>query len=1001
MKTALGSSDIEKSKQSISSLFFACMSITITLAIFGPIELYLTNINEFWFTFREFWWIVLLAGFALFTIFFAIGTLLRGKFRTIYTNLVIGLAFAFYVQGNWINTDYGVLDGKSIQWDEYSRLAIINTFIWIACLLLPFILQKLFKNIHKKIIKYTAIFIVAIQIFTMGILMITVKENKKGIDTAYLSTNDEFSLSNENNIVIFVLDAFDSSYFKELLDTYEELDEAFKDFTYYPDTAAAAARTKVALPAILTGVPYTVPLSYNEYIDYAYEQTNLYRTLNDLGYGIGIYTPGFVSTSHIDIVDNFVSDGSKVSSYSLLAKYMYQSTAFKYMPHLLKRYFWLYSGVFQELQIGTGAQKYSTNSVEYYQRLLQNKVSVSNMKGAFRFYYIDGPHPPFYMNEYAQKVSPDETDQIKQARGSLYIVEEYMKQLKEAGVYDKTSIIILADHGDIALFQNPLFMLKLAGEAKSFETSYLPVSYYDLNSILMKLIDNRQTGNDILDYNEGDKRTRYFYRDTSKNNSTTIVEYKIEGPAWDSNSVSATGKIYSGNAGEMENLYKYGTKLTFGPDGTAMPFFAEGFSGTNAGKYNWTDGKTAKMIFDLGKAPEQDLKVILYTMVYNRVGSQRMVVKSAGEIVHLGEYSNTSNIEFFVPKELVRDKQLVLDFEFPDAVCPLELFGRGNDSRTLAFAFLNLTIMEEEIVNRVAINVYRIGDKIEFTENNNGSRYFINGISKVENGFAWSSGRKSWFIAKIDNSDDDLLCEIKFTGVFNKSQRLIITTNGTVLFDDVVSSDNKTVQFVIPSEFLSSNLISITFDYPDAASPAELGTGKDKRVLAFAYKSITFSVTADNENSIQEPGTVSNVGKIDFSSDGNNNNFLVKDTDWHAQEQTHRWTGKYAELIVPINADNDIVLFISGYVHPSSGGCTVMLNNTVIDELEAGTRYSRYEITVSKELIGDSGKQTIAFSSKDAKSPYQSGTGEDKRELGIALSSIIIDIKSAVEKSTE
>ena len=149
MKTALGSSDIEKSKQSISSLFFACMSITITLAIFGPIELYLTNINEFWFTFREFWWIVLLAGFALFTIFFAIGTLLRGKFRTIYTNLVIGLAFAFYVQGNWINTDYGVLDGKSIQWDEYSRLAIINTFIWIACLLLPFILQKLFKTFIK------------------------------------------------------------------------------------------------------------------------------------------------------------------------------------------------------------------------------------------------------------------------------------------------------------------------------------------------------------------------------------------------------------------------------------------------------------------------------------------------------------------------------------------------------------------------------------------------------------------------------------------------------------------------------------------------------------------------------------------------------------------------------------------------------------------------------------------------------------------------------------
>jgi len=81
-------------------------------------------------------------------------------------------------------------------------------------------------------------------------------------------------------------------------------------------------------------------------------------------------------------------------------------------------------------------------------------------------------------------------------------------------------------------------------------------------------------------------------------------------------------------------------------------------------------------------------------MVYTRVGPQRMIVKSGNQVVHVGTYEKTSRIEFVVPKQLINDKTVILEFEFPDAVRPYDYFGSGNDSRILGFAFLRLTMSE-------------------------------------------------------------------------------------------------------------------------------------------------------------------------------------------------------------------------------------------------------------------------------------------------------------------
>ena len=50
-------------------------------------------------------------------------------------------------------------------------------------------------------------------------------------------------------------------------------------------------------------------------------------------------------------------------------------------------------------------------------------------------------------------------------------MKKYFDKLRNAGLYDKTDIVILADHGNIGYSQNPIFMVKNANELHEFKIS--------------------------------------------------------------------------------------------------------------------------------------------------------------------------------------------------------------------------------------------------------------------------------------------------------------------------------------------------------------------------------------------------------------------------------------------------------------------------------------------------------------------------------------------------
>ena len=116
----------------LSSLLFG-----FTLFVFAPLETWFSAGAELWFTVEDFLWPALAAFLTVSGVLFGVGMLFRGAGRSAFCALLFGLALALYVQGGFANADYGVLDGRAIDWPGFGDYPVWNTLMWVALALLP------------------------------------------------------------------------------------------------------------------------------------------------------------------------------------------------------------------------------------------------------------------------------------------------------------------------------------------------------------------------------------------------------------------------------------------------------------------------------------------------------------------------------------------------------------------------------------------------------------------------------------------------------------------------------------------------------------------------------------------------------------------------------------------------------------------------------------------------------------------------------------------------
>lgn len=532
------------------------VAICFMFCVFAPLDAFFANKNEFWFSLSQLLPMLAII-FAIFTVIFSALMFLIQMSKVapyIYGFLLYAYLF-FYIQGNYIPRNYGVLNGTEIDWSNYGGYGIASVVFAIICILLYIVSLVKFKNKIYKLGKYLCTFIILIQVITIGTVWIqNVAADSDHVPEQFVVTNkDLLNLSKNNNIIVFLLDTFDSQDMLNLLqgDDAEEYQELFEGFTYFPDTLGVYPTTKGALPHILTGVLFYNDKPWAEYVQDAYKDNPLYEALKSNNFSIGVYTENGFMNMKSDMYTNVDTGTYYVNNYSLFASKIYQLVAFNYMPHQLKKYFNLDTGEFDQLK-GTisGGGAYSADVQKNYDYLLENGVSVTERGNCFRFYHTEGVHPHYTFGKDLVTEAGASYSVYDEAEGNCTYLKVFFDKMKEEGIYDSSTIIVMADHGHYDYSQNPLFMIKNVGDTDGFIFSEEEMSFAYLRDIFISLVNGEKITEEYIRNCGKERERRYLYYtwDDSweRDYLPKLQEMYVDGYAGDASNLRMTGIEYLG-----------------------------------------------------------------------------------------------------------------------------------------------------------------------------------------------------------------------------------------------------------------------------------------------------------------------------------------------------------------------------------------------------------------------------------------------------------------------
>lgn len=428
--------------------------IVLNIFLFGPFDIYKRNIDEFVVSLVSILGVYWVPALVLCCLLTAIGVILPTTFHRGYVSVLLVLGVLIWIQGHILVWKYGLLNGQAIDWTRNSWRGWIDGGLWILVLIAGLIF---YKQLHK-----FAGIICLILLFGQFIYLAISSANEPKVWNAkaspsYQSSPQEiFDFSAKQNIIIIILDAFQSDIFQDIITKDAEAYYKVLDgFTFFRDTLGVFPTTYMSIPAILSGRTYTNRISMPEFVG---EVLNG-KTISNL-----LYREGF--EIDLALTGGLYGCGSYTNKYSLPVPYnvnekeyrlsnaalMMDLVLFRLAPHHLKKCVSIDGiGFIQGLSGRSDYLKFRYFAHKAFLQDLIDRMSVERDKPVYKFIHLCTTHAPFVVNsdcEYSGKpLLHTRKNIINQAKCSLDHVIAFLKKLKSNGIYKSSFIIISADTG--------------------------------------------------------------------------------------------------------------------------------------------------------------------------------------------------------------------------------------------------------------------------------------------------------------------------------------------------------------------------------------------------------------------------------------------------------------------------------------------------------------------------------------------------------------------------
>ena len=660
-----------------------CLFFALTLTLFGATQMVCDNQEEFWFTWAQMAPGVVRVGLWVWEALTLLLAVLPRRAFPWGQGVLLGLGVAALLQGNGLNADYGALNGQAIAWGEYTVYGLINTALWAGILFICLSLRQ-----WKRFGALCVVLPCLLAVGEGGWIAYRAAQAPTPQTETYLSQAGLYTVGTEENLLVLVLDSVDADQFAQALAEDPDLSRRLEGFTWYRNAMGLSDPTKYGLPALLTGQAYTQPVDYAGFIAAAYADAPLYTMLAGDVWDARFFTDSRYVSLDAGVVDNLAREELAVNDPAGLTRDLLRLCAFRYAPHFLKPQLWMYSNVFLPYAQAQGEPVYEVTDPAFDARLREEGLEAT-VERAFRLIHLTGMHPPYTMDADCQYQAQGVTAQ-EQMRGCLRLAEDYLEQLRALGVYDRSAVLILADHGTDTVHR-PLLLLKRPGDTGEMAVNDAPVSYADLPATYVALLTGAQAGTELWSIPQGQARTRLYYHESSRNNAFNLYEYSTQAlsPSWEE--LIPTGRVFHGDSLEAAAPYTLGETLYFDLRATARPYLVSGFSSADFHS-TWTVGESGRISLPLAQLPRSDTLTVEMKFLSIMGGSQRLRVDCGGQTVFEGTVTDYT-LRFSFPASLVQDQTLTLDFTYPDAISHLKA-GLSEDTRQVAFAVTELTVLD-------------------------------------------------------------------------------------------------------------------------------------------------------------------------------------------------------------------------------------------------------------------------------------------------------------------
>ena len=660
-----------------------CLFFALTLTLFAATQMVCDNQEEFWFTWAQMAPGVVRVGLWVWGALTLLLAVLPRRAFPWGQGVLLGLGVAALLQGNGLNADYGALNGQAIVWEDYTVYGLINTALWAGILFICLSLRQ-----WKRFGALCVVLPCLLAVGEGGWIAYRAAQAPTPQTETYLSQAGLYTVGTEENLLVLVLDSVDADQFAQALAEDPDLSRRLEGFTWYRNAMGLSDPTKYGLPALLTGQAYTQPVDYAGFIAAAYADAPLYTMLAGDVWDARFFTDSRYVSLDAGVVDNLAREELAVNDPAGLTRDLLRLCAFRYAPHFLKPQLWMYSNVFLPYAQAQGEPVYEVTDPAFDARLREEGLEAT-VERAFRLIHLTGMHPPYTMDADCQYQAQGVTAQ-EQMRGCLRLAEDYLEQLRALGVYDRSAVLILADHGTDTVHR-PLLLLKRPGDTGEMAVNDAPVSYADLPATYVALFTGAQAGTELWSIPQGQSRTRLYYHESSRNNAFNLYEYSTQAlsPSWEE--LIPTGRVFHGDSLEAAAPYTLGETLYFDLRATARPYLVSGFSSADFHS-TWTVGESGRISLPLARLPRSDTLTVEMKFLSIMGGSQRLRVDCGGQTVFEGTVTDYT-LRFSFPASLVQDQTLTLDFTYPDAISHLEA-GLSEDTRQVVFAVPELTVLD-------------------------------------------------------------------------------------------------------------------------------------------------------------------------------------------------------------------------------------------------------------------------------------------------------------------